>query len=141
MNFYEKRAHDAIVALDALLALPPIPDDGMYSDGERFNPWDLFPCVYGTYSSAFDDMAIEVLEDIRDGVFDRDDLASEMFREMLCTAGLCDYGTSPRVCFATTEFKTRLPRLIERWREYSQIHWHSAPEALSEPQAKIGEAT
>ena len=123
MNFYEQRAHEAIVALDTLLALPPIPDDGMYSDGECFDPWDLLPYLYGSYSSAFDDMAIAVLIDIRDHTFNRDDLAAEMFREMLCVRGLCDYGTSPRTCFATTAFSERLPRLIERWQEYSQISW------------------
>jgi hypothetical protein len=123
VNFYEKRAHEAIVALDALLALPSIPADGMFSDGECFAPWDLLPCVYGTYSRAFDDLALAVLSNLHDGTYNRADLAAEMFREMLCTTGLCDYGTSPRVCFASTEFKERLPRLIERWREYSQIHW------------------
>lgn len=123
MNFYEEREHKAAAALAALLAKPPIRADGMYSDGECFDPWDLFPSLYGTYSSDFDDMAVEVLTDIRDSTFKRDDLASDMFREMLCTTGLCDYGTSPRVCFASPRFKEMLPRLIERWQEYSQIHW------------------
>ena len=123
MNFYEQRERKAGEAVDALLSLPPITDDGMYSDGECFDPWTLFPCLYGSYSSAFDDMAIEVLSDIRDGTHNRTDLAAEMFREMLCTMGLCDYGTSPRVCFASRAFKETLPLLIERWREYAQIHW------------------
>ena len=123
MNFYEAQEQRANDAVDTLLAKPPIPEDGAYSDGECFNPWDLFPSLYGSYSSAFDEMAIAVLTDIRDGTFKRDDLASEMFREMLCTLGLCDYGTSPRVCFASTRFKVTLPRLIERWREYADIYW------------------
>ena len=123
MNFYEEQERKAVAAVDAALALPAIPDDGAYSDGECFDPWDLFPCLYGSYSSAFDDMAIEVLSDIRDGTHNRTDLAGEMFREILCTAGLCDYGTSPRVCFASSTFKPRLPQLIDRWREYSAIHW------------------
>lgn len=123
MNFYEAREREAAAFLDALLAKPPIPEDGAYSDGECFDPWDLFPALYGSYSKAFDDMAIEVLSDIRDGTCNRTDLASEMFREMLCTRGLCDYGTSPRVCFASGTFKSKLSQLIERWREYSAIHW------------------
>jgi hypothetical protein len=123
VNYYEAQERKAIEAVDALLAKPSIRDDGMYSDGECFVPWDLFPCVYGSYSSAFDDMAIEVLTDILDDTFNRDDLASEMFREMLCTTGLCDYGTSPRVCSASTSFKEALPRFIERWREYASIKW------------------
>ena len=123
MNFYEAQERKAGEMVDALLAKPPIPDDGMYSDGECFDPWDLFPCLYGSYSEAFDDMAIAVLSDIRDGTHIRTDLASEMFREMLCRTGLCDYGSSPRVCFSSGALKEKLPLLIERWREYAQIHW------------------
>ncbi len=123
MNFYEEQERRAGEAVDALLAKPPIPDDGMYSDGDCFDPWDLFPCLYGSYSSDFDEMAIEVLSDIRDGTYNRTDLASEMFREMLCTTGLCDYGTSPRACFPSPAFKEKLPQFIERWQEYSAIHW------------------
>lgn len=123
MNFYELQERKAGEAVDALLALPPIPADGMYSDGECFNPWALFPCLYGSYSSEFDDMALAVLMDIRDGTHNRTDLASEMFREMLCTIGFCDYGTSPRVCFASATFKTRLAQLIARWSEYASIFW------------------
>ena len=123
MNFYEAREREAAAFLETLLAKPPIPEDEAYSDGECFDPWDLFPALYGSYSKAFDDMAVEVLSDIRDGTFKRTDLASEMFRGMLCTRGLCDYGTSPRVCFAATTFKPKLPLLIERWREYSAIQW------------------
>lgn len=121
MNFYEKRERVAIEALDALLAKPAIPKDGMCSDGECFDPWDLFPCLFGSYDSAFDDMAIEVLTEILNRR--REDLAADMFREMLCTASLCDYGTSPRSCFAIPAFRERLPQFIERWREYSKILW------------------
>ena len=123
MNYYEAQEQKANDAVDALLALPPIPGDGAYSDGECFDPWSLFPCLYGSYSSEFDDMAVAVLTDIRDRTHNRTDLAAEMFREMLCTAGYCDYGTSPRVCFASQGFKKSLPHLIERWQEYSRIKW------------------
>ena len=121
MNYYQEQERKAVAAVDALLALPAIPDDG-----ECFDPWSLFPCLYGSYSSEFDDMAIEVLSDVRDGTHNRRDLAAEMFREMLCTAGHCDYGTSPRVCFAAEGFKARLPQLIERWQEYSKIRWNQS---------------
>ena len=123
LGYYKERTSDAIAKLTAMLALPDIPDDGMCSDGECFEPWDMFPCLYGSYSSAFDELAIDVLTDILDGTHKRDDLANEMFREMLCTAGMCEYGSSPRVCFAEQEFLPLLPRLIERWRKYSEIMW------------------
>lgn len=123
MNFYQKITEAAIKDLDAALALPDIPADSLYSDGECFNPWDLFPSVYGTYSSHFDDLAIDVLTDILDGEVRRDGLAEQMFREMLCKRGFCTYGTSPRTCFAEPDFYSRLPVLIERWKAYSKIHW------------------
>lgn len=123
MGYYEQRTADAIAKLTALLALPDIPDNGMYSDGDCFDPWDMFPCLYGSYDGAFDVMAIDVLTDIQDQTYKRTDLASHMFREMLCTAGLCEYGSSPRVCFAEQEFVPLLPRLIERWRAYAEIMW------------------
>lgn len=114
--------------LAALLALPIDADDSL-SDDERFDPWKLFPALYGSYSSAFDDLALAVLSDLRDRTFERSDLAAEMFREMLCTAELCSYGTSPRVCFPTTEFAKLLPDLIEKWRTYSTVAWGDETES------------
>ena len=101
---------------------------------DTFDPWELFPCVYGVYSSEFDDMALEVLEALlhaSEGRWDeatamrrKESLAHEMFREMLCKAELCDYGTSPRVCFANHDtFAPLLPKLIEKWRTYYNVEW------------------
>lgn len=88
-----------------------------------FDPWDIFPSLYGSYDSAFDDCAIEVLTEILDGERRREDLAADMLREMLCVADLCEYGTSPRHCWATFEFKALLPELISRWQAYSKQQW------------------
>lgn len=98
-----------------------------------FDPWELFPCLYGGYASDFDDMALVVLRNLelaRQGRWDEQDWASEglahqMFREMLCTAELCEYGTSPRVCFVNGPFGELLPELIEKWEAYSRIRWGS----------------
>jgi hypothetical protein len=74
-------------------------------------------------------MALTVLRNIQrncEGVWgegEPEGLAHEMFREMLCTAELCDYGTSPRVCFANEPFKALLPQLIEKWEAYSAAQW------------------
>ena len=108
----------------ALLALP-LPESDMVGIGDTFDPWELFPALLGSYSPDFDELAIEVLKSMHTGYRcgQRNDLASEMFREMLCTSNLCDYGSSPRACFPTEEFKVLLPSLIEKWILYSQIAW------------------
>jgi hypothetical protein len=107
--------------LDALMAMP-LPSSIYESDAESFDPWSLFP-LYGSYSGEFDECALDVLRELRDGQKERRDLAAEMFREMLCNLELCDYGTSPRVCFPTPEFRERLPRFIEMWEAYSAAQW------------------
>lgn len=89
---------------------------------QRFDPWAIFP-VFGGYSSDFDECAIDVLTEILTGEKKRHDLGAEMFREMLCHLDLCDYGTSPRYCFATPEFKPLVSDLIEKWRRHSAIVW------------------
>jgi hypothetical protein len=123
--FYLKKDREAAEKVARLIALPLPADRHCLGNEGEFDPWGLFPSLYGSYNREFDDLAIGVLCDIRNGVSDgqRDDLAAEMFREMLCTSGLCDYGSSPRVCFPTEHFREMLPALIEKWRAYSQIVW------------------
>lgn len=125
MTFAEQE-EAAIAVLQHLLSLPDRPRHENYDEGTCFDPWDLFDCFYGSYSSEFDDMAIDVLEDVRDGTHRRSDLAGEMFREVLCKRGLCEYGTSPRVCFPCEPFKALLPELIARWRVYRSATWDDA---------------
>lgn len=123
---YMKVEREAASRVRELLARPmPENRDMLGCDGE-FDPWSLFPSIYGSYSGDFDKLAIEVLCDVRDGTNRRDDLANEMFREMLCTADLCSYGTGPRVCFPTTDFAAVLPDLISRWRSYAESAWGEA---------------
>lgn len=125
---------DATDKLRALLALPDPEhrdDIGCFSpdvDSDLpifFDPWELFPSLYGCYSSAFDDMALEVLEGLMSRDFWPTTLAHEMFQEMLCTANLCDYGTSPRGCFPNygTDFEKLLPELIAKWKAYRAVRW------------------
>lgn len=128
MLYYEKVEREAAYRLREILARPQMPDDLAAcgaAEGE-FDPWDIFPCLYGTYDSAFDALAIAVLIEVQNGRRVREDLAADMFREMLCTANLCTYGTSPRVCFATPHFKELLPDLIEKWQRFSALSWSDA---------------
>ncbi len=122
MNWYEKKNAEAVEGLTALLALPTPEKDDIGVEG-FFDPWALFPSLYGSYDQAFDICAIEVLTEVRDGQKHRDDLGAEMIREMLCTSGLCTYGTSPRFCFPDRGFEALLPALIEKWTAFSETHW------------------
>lgn len=122
MDHY-KRQDEAAAKVAAMLALPmPESNDMLGIEGE-FDPRTIFPAIYGSYCSSFDKCAVEVLEELRDGERRRNDLGADMIREMLCVADLCGYGTSPRVCFPTQEFKKLLPDLIEKWRAYALIAW------------------
>lgn len=95
-------------------------------DDSFFDPWRLFPALYGSYSNDFDDMAITVLQNIADNGERQEALAHQMFREMLCASDLCNYGTSPRACFATSAFKAILLELLAKWRAYYAVQWGSA---------------
>jgi len=108
--------------LAAEMAKPMPRDEHECGSLDAFDPWELFP-IFGNYDGAFDKCAIEVLKEILSIERERTDLGADMFREMLCKMHLCDYGTSPRVCFPTAEFKALVPRLIEMWKEYSLIYW------------------
>lgn len=123
MSSFSEREDTAAAKVLAALSLPIAPERDYCGAEGYFDPWELFPSLYGSYSSAFDDMAIKVLENLRDGEFDGEGLAHEMFREILCTSTFCDYGTSPRVCFPNRDFHKMLPRLIEKWREYCKVWW------------------
>lgn len=114
--------HAATKVRDILSRTMPETRD-MLGLGDVFDPWDIFPAVYGTYCSSFDQCAIDVLSEIVNGKRVREDLGADMLREMLCTADLCSYGTSPRVCFPSTQFKELLPELIEKWITYEKISW------------------
>lgn len=126
---WKEREHKAVQSVKELLGRPMAPDgymigviDETTDEPMYFDPWDIFP-LYGNYSSEFDNLAIRVLSDIHNGRFDNHSVADEMFREMLCNMDLCDYGTSPRACFANSGFKELLPEYIERWKEYYELVW------------------
>jgi hypothetical protein len=110
--------------VQAALKLPlPESEDDIGVTG-IFDPWDLFPCLFGSYDSAFDTMALAVLRNLDYQQYPRPrDLASNMFREILCTSELCEYGTSPRTCWATIEFKKILPEFIKSWEHYACVKW------------------
>jgi hypothetical protein len=128
-NWIAQKQREAADKVRVELAKPVSAHEHDIGD-EYFDPWELFPSLYGSYSRDFDDMALLVLRNLNlayerrwDDQDHSEGLAHEMFREMLCTADLCDYGTSPRVCFATEEFGSVLPDLIAKWEAYALVHW------------------
>lgn len=121
-DIYELHAH-AAERVREILARPMPADETELGVVGYFDPWDIFPALYGSYSSEFDACAIDVLQGVRDLSHRRRDLAADMLREMLCVADLCDYGTSPRHCFPTEEFAALLPALIERWQAHAKMNW------------------
>lgn len=132
MNWIAEKQAAAVAKVRAELA-KPIADEACLSSDEEFNPWSLFPAIYGAYSGDFDWTMLEVLRSLQLASEDdwdaaiamqrRETLAHHIFREMLCTADLCDYGSSPRVCFSTLEFRQVLPDLIAKWKAFSQMTW------------------
>ncbi len=119
---FDRKTREAQQRVVQALALPLPENEHDFGEGV-FDPWELFPCLYGTYSGEYDQCAIQVLQELHSGEKLRDDLASEMFREILCTSHHCNYGSSPRVCFPTLPFKETLPLLIEKWKAWSLICW------------------
>lgn len=126
MSYHQLEAVSAARIREILSRPMSESEDMLGMDGE-FDPWDIFPSIYGSYSSEFDKCALDVLCDLRDDTHLRSDLASEIIREMLCVDHLCAYGTSPRVCFPTQEFRELLPELIAKWRRYTILAWGSCP--------------
>jgi len=123
---HERAKNLAVSRVRNALSLPLPEDEHSMGVEGYFDPWEIpgLSAVYGSYDQRFDDAMLEVLVSTRDGEFhNASDLHHDIFREMLCRAGLCDYGTSPRVCFPTQQFKEVLPTLIDKWRAYSQIAW------------------
>ena len=119
---YQERQRLAAGRLRANLDRPvPTTEHEVGCEG-FFDPWELLP-VYGTYDADFDGMAFEVLTDIIDGNVLRNDLPARMFREMLCVADLCEYGSSPRVCFPTVAAKPMFPEWLDKWRTFSSVVW------------------
>ena len=123
--WYARVQREAGEKLATLLALPmPEYPEEMGSEG-LFDPWSIFP-LYGNYDSAFDECALAVLSELQSGDKLRDDLGAEMFREMLCNLHLCEYGTSPRVCFPTPKFREMLPDFAAKWAAFSKLQWGDA---------------
>jgi hypothetical protein len=92
--------------------------------GEFFDPWEaLFPHLYGSYSNDFGRIAIESLKEVMtvSYLLHFDSLPHKMYKEMLCVQELCEYGVSPRGCFAEIEFAEIIEDVIRRFEHYEMV--------------------
>lgn len=132
---------DEIKAWREYLDKPDPPADLVdpYLDDAYFNPWEWFPGVYGHYSSEFDAVALRVLINMyKAGSPIGEGVAHEMFREMLCTSGIADYGSSPRHCFFVSALsKAEIYGWILQWANYIQRRWHGGKWPVSELRSPI----
>lgn len=113
-------------SLEAALAKPlPNKEEGVHS--EVFDPWqDVITGIYGSYSSASDELMIGALEAVRDKTtfdFIKDNFAAEFALYVLAGHGLTEYGTSPRGAWADFAVEDLWQPLIDKWRDYYEIVW------------------
>lgn len=120
-------------------------DSCKYGDSQDcpacWNPWDAMGIALGGYNSEVDDNALAVLRAIRDGVkrgreggkygnfvteivkvTGLNETHVELWQYIFCSAGWCDYGTSPRGCFP--DHGIDFDELIVKWERYYQFRWN-----------------
>jgi hypothetical protein len=88
-----------------------------------FDPWVLFPAIYGSYYSEFGETALHVLRNLIAGKHNDEGLAHEIFREMLCVSGVCDYGINPRGCFLNSEYRAIIEAWVKKMEAHERIYW------------------
>jgi len=96
--------------------------------GEVYDMWEDLGLSCAGYNSEIDADVIAVCEHIISSFdestpepkpLDLDDKYVELIKYILCNAGLCDYGTSPRVCFSN---RGKLEEFLEKvYQEQSTI--------------------
>ena len=94
-----------------------------------FDPWELFPAVYGGYSSDHGEAAIEALERLLKvkEFLEPPSIGVELLLEMLCRQELGEYGTSPRYAWFPSD-EPRDVMIMKAWLErfirYENERWN-----------------
>lgn len=101
------------------------PEDGGIFHDDVFDPWEWFPSIYGSYSAEYDVCALDVILHMAAGQFENPQtLANQMFREMLCTSDIAEYGVSPRSCWFRHEIKRdEIELWVRKWIHYVKVQW------------------
>lgn len=113
--------------LESALAKPSA-EIGDIIDGGFFSPWeDVFPSIYGHYSSASDALMIDALIAVRDKktfeFIDERGFVGEFALYILAGHGLIEYGTSPRGGWPDYSIEELWQPLIDKWVEYYEAVW------------------
>lgn len=106
--------------------IAPNEEDGR---GEFWDPWTALGISCASYNSEIDAEAIKVLRGIAAlkycTVIATESGMSpshvELLQSIFCSAGWCDYGTSPRGCWPID--REGFPALIAAWEVYYQRQW------------------
>jgi hypothetical protein len=113
-------------------------------NGDYWDPWESLGLNCCSYNSEIDQQAIDVLRLIGKPEFTYcDDIAEtvglapahvELFQGIFSSAGWCEYGTSPRGCWAID--RKGFPALIAAWESYYERKWGGSPAAIAMEAAK-----
>lgn len=115
--------------------------------GDYWDAWIALDLNCCSYNSVIDQQAIDVLRGIGDGLYNTDiaertGMATshvELLQSIFCTAGWCEYGTSPRGCWPVD--REGFPDLIAAWEAYYERVWKEpsvvSPQPLSTSSATI----
>lgn len=102
----------------------------MTEDAE-FDPWTRLGVRCGGYSSDQDDLGIAIFEIIiEDFPAYCTDIAArvgvspahvELWQYILCSAGLCEYGSSPRGCWPVNDDDAK--KFLQDWKAFRDDSW------------------
>jgi hypothetical protein len=98
-----------------------------------FDPWELFPAVYGSYSEDHGEAAIEALQRVLKvkEFSGPPTIGVELFMEMLCTQELAGYGMSPRTAWLESggpQHVSIMKEWLERFIRYENERWNKPEE-------------
>lgn len=97
--------------------------------GEYWDPWGALNLRCLSYNAQIDQDAINVLQGIQDKLYCTDIAERysmspahvELLQGIFCSANWCEYGTSPRACFAMD--REGFPNLIAAWKDFYHRQW------------------
>lgn len=101
-------------------------------NGPYWDPWSALGISCASYSSQIDADAIHILKAIASRQFNSDiavmlglpEQYVELLQSIFCSAGWCDYGTSPRGCFPAMDWN-EFQAIISAWEAYYDRQWNN----------------